>query len=700
MTEKIVNIKVTAEASQAEATMKRLHKITAGPNTQAVKQQTVLAKGNAKAQQQSTKGTRTTNTEIKQLQSQNKLLAAQNKLIQQNIRLTQQTMRSAQPSRLSRIASSLGITNKHGSIWSGGKGPGRGGGPGGGGPGGGGGGGGRGGGGSTGEWMMGGAAGLVSRVVGQLVHMVTSQIAPSDAAFTNYSKSSIGLRSFASDSDIGSVSKRGRKYGYSQLEGVQQMRGVARATGSVGDLTSAQAMSRHMGMDVNEVSDQMGMLTRSGEGGKGTRGERALQRLMSTAVSSGLDKSRAGEHLQAVAGMVEMAGGRTAGAVNASDISGLLAFFSKSGQAGLQGARGATVLSQIDQTVSGAGFGNSGGDVQALIMRAMGFGTGGNASFYDAKSSAQQGIFGKEGAGNLRKVFGQFDQEYGTGQGGNLAVSESFHLALPIVEQIRELIRKGGPNMDKDIAAATASSQPVESQILEAIKGPSLDRLTEIAATEEGLIEQGRLMAPMMDSITRDMNQMVHDMWPILLRVMDVVATGVSLIADFIKTAFRGVVAAGEAERGMVAASTKMDAATATGDEGLIRNAQQVYGNELHRIHDELVDAYMNPGGGTAFLDSLTPDGGADREAAMRTVIGDSLIAGDRSDRAYTRRTAAEHATDAFGLRDPLDTAPIVMHSHVTVVPTPGTDTGAPRHTARPSHITPRGVTTERGSVR
>src|SRR5687768_4561624 len=128
MADTTINIKVSADTSEAAAKMKQLHKVASTPNAQAVKQQATIAKGNTKAQQTAKQAARTNTSQNKQLQAQNKLIAQQNKLLQQNVRLQQQ--QTAQPGKMKRFLIGAGVLNQNGSPWSNGRGPG-GGGPGG-----------------------------------------------------------------------------------------------------------------------------------------------------------------------------------------------------------------------------------------------------------------------------------------------------------------------------------------------------------------------------------------------------------------------------------------------------------------------------------------------------------------------------------------------------------------------------------------
>lgn len=689
MTDTEVKIKVTADISQAQSEVKKLHKVATGVGSKALQQQQVQAGIQKKQQQQQPKTQRVQSQEIKRLQEQNKLIQAQNKLIQQNIRLSQQQGKTAatKVAWSTKVAKSFGITNQNGSVWSNGRGPG------GGGPGGGGGRGGRGGGGGgggTGMWIMGGIAGGIAAAVGALVNMVVSQIAPSDETFTNFAKAARPLRALSGGTGIRGIAQKGREFGFTELESIQQMRGVARATGSIGDLTTAQATARGMGMDVGEVSEYMGMLTRSGQGGKGAQGERALYRLMSSAMASGLDKSRAGEHLQAVSSLVQSAGGRLAGTVDAAGIGGLLAYFSKSGQAGLQGARGGAVLSQMDSVITGAGYGSSGDPIQALIMRAMGFGTGGNADLYTATGRAQQGIFGEKGAANLRAVVSQFETEYARAgdQGINRAMSESFHLSQDIIEQIREVIHRGGPDMDAEIAQLTQGERPVEDQILSVLDGTIDSRLETIIDTETQLLNQGERNSRALDDITNDVNRMAAAMWDAVVPILRIIADAVKIVANFVTSLFRGATAVDQARYKMEDAQGALrDVFAKSDDEGVRRNAMQVYRDQMERIHADLEYARVNPGAGTHLIDALSGNDGLARNRELVAAQERVRLHADTMEQKYRERVDA-----GVGMTQDFSYQPRGRDGQtIVVVPVerqPGGDPQVTRHTAVPQQTT------------
>jgi len=386
--------------------------------------------------------------------------------------------------------------------------------------------------------------GAVTAIVGTLISTVTSQIRQGYASYINYGRARAGL------GGMGAFRGNGRrafgtamKLGFSKTETVQQMRNVGRVTGNINAVTQAQAAARSFGGDVGEVAGFMGTLTRGGQGfgglaGKG--GERTLRRVMSHAFSSGLDHSRAGEHLAAVASGVKAAQTVTGGRVNADQISAMLSFFGRSGMPGLQGAAGMAQLGKLDQTIKKAGFGGGGDPTSALIYQALGFGqAGGTASFYEATKQAQRGIFGEGGAGNLMKVwerFGQTGGGIGT-QKTNIELSNATGMSLDVIESINDVILKSGGTIEaqKKIAEITKQQLPVQKQILLATQEGHLKVAERVAFLENRLVTIGEATAESIEKLQDIFNDVVDTFLPTAVVALKVIAEVVSNIWFWLK---------------------------------------------------------------------------------------------------------------------------------------------------------------------
>lgn len=211
---------------------------------------------------------------------------------------------------------------------------------------------------------------------------------------------------------------RSQRMGYSLTETYGHASMIGRSTGQVGATATAQEFSRIYGGSVEEVGGTMGQLTRGGakfDSQGGGAGRRALSHLFRDAVSSGLDASRTGEHLEAVGGLAEMAGSRTSRNIDFGQISGMLALLGSSGKSGFQGARGASFLSSVDESIRSGGPDDSS---KALFMQAMGHGYGGRngLSSYQAEKRLEQGITGENGADTLDRVMEKLVSSTGGGE--------------------------------------------------------------------------------------------------------------------------------------------------------------------------------------------------------------------------------------------------------------------------------------------
>ncbi len=390
-------------------------------------------------------------------------------------------------------------------------------------------------------------AGAVFAIAGTLVNAITSQITSGYASFINFGRARAGL------SGMGAIKGgfgRSARLGFSKTETVQQMRGVGRATGNINAVGQAQAAARSFGGEVSEVTGLMGTMTRGGQGfgGRaGTGGEKSLTRIMSHAFTAGLDHSRAGEHLEAVAQGIKAAQTVSGGAVDSSQISAMLAFFGRSGSVGLQGAAGYEQISKVDQFMKSAGFGQGGDAASALAYQAMGFGqpgAGGRTSYYQATKQLQGGVFGEGGAGNLMKVFERFAQ---TGGGANtektnIEISNAMGMSLDVIEKIWGAIGQGGGTdaTTKAIAAITKESMPIDKQILEATKGGHLAVAQRVAHLENRLIEIGERNHVAIEKLQDTFNDIVDTMMPTAVKILQTIAETIANLWSWLKDFFGG----------------------------------------------------------------------------------------------------------------------------------------------------------------
>jgi len=399
--------------------------------------------------------------------------------------------------------------------------------------------------------MMGG---LIVGAISRLVGAIAGQIKQGYSSYVAFGRAQAGLGGIGRVP--GGALTAGRQFGYSMTDTVQQMRGVARQTGQMSAVTGAQRMARSFGGDVGQMSGFMGTLTRAGQGfgGRAGRGgEKQAQRILQHAFTAGLDKSRAGEHLTAVASAVRSAQSVTAGKVDASQVSAMLALFGRSGQPGLQGAAGMAQLSKVDSAIKGAGFGGGGDAATSLLYQSQGFGTpGGGTSYYNAKKQLQRGVFGEGGAGNLFKFMNRANQIGGVGsERSNLTISKMSGLSLDVVEAMQETLAKGGGEKGilKRIAKITEEERPIQEQIRDSIKTGNLVVAQRVAKLQDRLVDIGKQNAEAIEALEDLFNSIVDKLMPDAVKFLKWIAETVTGIWNWIKGflhEWRGTTAAGK----------------------------------------------------------------------------------------------------------------------------------------------------------
>jgi len=170
-----------------------------------------------------------------------------------------------------------------------------------------------------------------------------------------------------------------------------------------GQVKDIGGFAKGMGMDYGSTYAQMGGLAQAGAFGS-LGGMRAKQfaALIADAVSRGNMNGREGELLSSINSLVSV---QLQTLTRPGGMSGMINFMTgmnATGQAGLMGARGASVLSQISQGIKNPGGGDYG---EMFMYNALG---GGN--FYDYKMRQEEGAFGANNnflrvMGNMRKSF-------------------------------------------------------------------------------------------------------------------------------------------------------------------------------------------------------------------------------------------------------------------------------------------------------
>jgi len=384
---------------------------------------------------------------------------------------------------------------------------------------------------------------VASRVIGAMKSQITSGY----SSYIQYGRARAGIAGMGSVSDA--VLRRGEASGFSDTETVQQMRGMGRATGQLAPITGAQQIARSYGGDVSDVTQFYGTLTRAGQGfgGKaGNGGKLQMRRILSDAFKSGLDKSRAGEVLTSVASGIKSAQQATAGSVDASAISGLLSFFSRSGKSGLQGARGFKTMSALDTTLKNAG--RLSGDsrvIRTMLLQSQGFGTpGGKTSFLAAHRGLEQGVFGKGGASNLMKMISRVRQTGGNReqQAAILSAMTNGSLNQSVSGSVLDVVNKGGSqkNVLASIAKITEQQKPINEKLLDN-STQSLTVARRVARLSNRLLDIGKKVQPDIEKIQDAMLSVADDLMPTALTVLRAIADAIVALTQGIHSLLRSM---------------------------------------------------------------------------------------------------------------------------------------------------------------
>ena len=227
------------------------------------------------------------------------------------------------------------------------------------------------------------------------------------AAMKDYSRYKSALEGMTSSvgtgqgkNTLGKVA-RGTPYGFRTQDMVGFREQMARATGTqAGGQTFAQAQ-RASGMGAEEVGDLFKTMRQGGmdfSGGhidpkKGMmrtqdlQGEKSFSDLIGKAVASNLDRSRMGEFMRGVSGLVRQQMSVSAGSVDTSAYSTILSVLGGKLGKGFQGERGAAITQKMDQGIQSPGGGPEG---EAFVRRALGYGT--ERGFLETEKMREKGM--------------------------------------------------------------------------------------------------------------------------------------------------------------------------------------------------------------------------------------------------------------------------------------------------------------------
>jgi hypothetical protein len=282
-----------------------------------------------------------------------------------------------------------------------------------------------------------------------------------------------GTSGMASGRDVrgGMRNRMGARLGFNMMESAQQAATMGRATGVMGPRELQQAM-RATGMGAGEVGGIYGAFARGGIGFEGAGGSaagvrrgqsaggREMQRMISAGMQSGLKRGRLPEFFQGVSKLMQEQQRVRVGDVGAADYSKTLALWGKTGLAGMQGMRGASILQQINQGIKRPGGGEAG---KALMMQAMGFGKpGGNVGFYEAEKMRERGATSE----NVMGVMTEVKKQFGSGQEAALAMRETLGVSLDQAETLLKIYssNESADEKQKKIKEEMEKSKSLEQQ--------------------------------------------------------------------------------------------------------------------------------------------------------------------------------------------------------------------------------------------
>jgi hypothetical protein len=374
-----------------------------------------------------------------------------------------------------------------------------------------------------------GAVGIVAAAVGgAIIGAVKGRITDAIDAANEYNSAaidSLGDKNFGQGARS-KVRGAGNLAGFNAIESMKQAGLVARQTGFAGDAGTSLQLSRAAMIDQGQSAGFMGMQARGGI--LNMAAKREQEKIIAAGFASGMQRGRMGEFLTGVTALSEKAQSRTAGNVGAGGYADLLAAFGKSKMSGLQGARGAQVLQQLEQGVMAPGAGEAG---QALVLRSKGFGTpGGNTDYYSALKRQQQGFAGDRGAGELKSFIDQLQVEFGANsQAAALAGSNTTGVSLDIMEKVIKLVNGfsgDSKELKKQIGELTKGSLPLEEQVRDILNdkiAESLKMQNEITST---LVRQGQDLLPisleLKDLINKIVTSLTDDAIPVLQAIRNI----------------------------------------------------------------------------------------------------------------------------------------------------------------------------------
>ena len=240
---------------------------------------------------------------------------------------------------------------------------------------------------------------------------------------------------------VGNISETAVSLGIARAELLQYTKAYVGQAGAQNGRIGKQVrdigyFAKGMGMDKGTTYAQMGGLAQAGAfGAMGGMRAKQFAAMIADAVSSGNMKGREGELLSSINSLVNVQlqtltrPGGMAGMIN------LMTGMNRTGQPGLMGARGASVLGRINQGIMNPGAGDYG---EMFMYKALGGG-----GFYDFKMRQEEGAFGPHN--NFLRVMGNMRKSFPNGKARWFAMSKLFPgLSMHQVQGLESALGKTG----------------------------------------------------------------------------------------------------------------------------------------------------------------------------------------------------------------------------------------------------------------
>ena len=392
---------------------------------------------------------------------------------------------------------------------------------------------------SLGRGIRRAAGGAALAAAGAGIGLMSSQIRQGYAQHMQYGMGRAGMMgSGATTAGLDAVLGQGTKLGYDKLQGVQQARAVAMATGNYKATTTAQELTRSTMLDMGQSTGLMGQLTQAGGGfggAEGNAGSKQLQKIITLGFSAGISKARLPEFIQGATGVIKAQAARQGGNIDSVGYASVLQAMGASGASGLQGARGASVFQRLNESIVKPGGGEAG---QAMMLQAFGFGKpGGGSSYYEAIQRQEEGATPE----NVKAMFAEFGKQKGGGEAQILALKGVTGLNTTVLEELRDVAATmEGPARDEKLQSILDKAQETpESRAADGIDELG-DMAKQAAIVTNHSLTIGAQVAESVKAMQLALNEMVTQLMPFAIKVLEAIALIMKEVANLMGGGLEG----------------------------------------------------------------------------------------------------------------------------------------------------------------